>query len=165
MGAMAEQTVIDTRRSVVLPDGTDPVAVAAATARNAGKLTGLTALGATETVVLDGSPDAAEQLGQAGRDTDVVIDYLWGKPAADALYTIIPARADDGQQLTWLQIGSVAGSTSPIPSAARARYACRSSAAGRARSAPRHPRRAARPRGGNWPSASRWAVSVPSTCP
>src|SRR5271170_6417275 len=30
MGAMAEQTVIDTRRSVVLPDTTDPVAVAAA---------------------------------------------------------------------------------------------------------------------------------------
>jgi NADPH:quinone reductase-like Zn-dependent oxidoreductase len=30
MGAMAEQTVIDTRRSIVLPDGTDPVAVAAA---------------------------------------------------------------------------------------------------------------------------------------
>jgi hypothetical protein len=31
---------------------------------------------------------------------------------------IIPARADDGQQLSWLQIGSVAGATSPVPSAA-----------------------------------------------
>ena len=30
LGSMAERTVIDTRRSVVLPDGTDPVAVAAA---------------------------------------------------------------------------------------------------------------------------------------
>src|SRR6202451_413029 len=30
MGAMAEQTVIDLRRSVVLPDGSDPVAIAAA---------------------------------------------------------------------------------------------------------------------------------------
>src|ERR1700753_2195255 len=30
MGAMAEQTVIDQRRSVVLPDGTDPILVAAA---------------------------------------------------------------------------------------------------------------------------------------
>jgi NADPH:quinone reductase-like Zn-dependent oxidoreductase len=30
LGTMAEQTVIDTRRSIVLPDGTDPVAVAAA---------------------------------------------------------------------------------------------------------------------------------------
>jgi NADPH:quinone reductase-like Zn-dependent oxidoreductase len=168
IGAMAEQTVIDSRRSVVLPDDTDPVAVAAAmnpamsswvglrqrvgfqpgqkililgatgnagqlavqvaklfgarqiatAARDADKLPGLTALGATETVVLDGSPDAAEQLGQAGKDVDVVIDYLWGQPAADALYAIIPVRSDDGQQLTWLQIGSVAGATSPIPSAA-----------------------------------------------
>src|SRR6202000_1015852 len=30
MGAMAEQTVIDLRRSIVLPDGSDPVAIAAA---------------------------------------------------------------------------------------------------------------------------------------
>ena len=30
MGAMAEQTVIDTRRSIVLPESSDPVAVAAA---------------------------------------------------------------------------------------------------------------------------------------
>src|SRR6202012_415523 len=30
MGAMAEQTVVDQRRSVVLPDGTDPILVAAA---------------------------------------------------------------------------------------------------------------------------------------
>src|ERR1700733_10019029 len=30
MGAMAEQTVIDLRRSVVLPDGSDPVLIAAA---------------------------------------------------------------------------------------------------------------------------------------
>ncbi len=30
LGAMAEQTVIDTRRSIVLPSGSDPVAVAAA---------------------------------------------------------------------------------------------------------------------------------------
>src|SRR6266568_263466 len=29
LGAMAEQTVIDTRRSIVLPSGSDPVAVAA----------------------------------------------------------------------------------------------------------------------------------------
>jgi NADPH:quinone reductase-like Zn-dependent oxidoreductase len=168
MGAMAEQTVIDTRRSIVLPDGTDPIAVAAAmnpamsswvglrqrvgfqpgqkvlilgatgnagqmavqvaklfgagqvvaAGRDAGKLPGLTALGATETVALDGSPEAAEQLGHAASDVDVVIDYLWGRPAADALRAIIPARTDDSQQLTWLQIGSVAGATSPIPSAA-----------------------------------------------
>jgi NADPH:quinone reductase-like Zn-dependent oxidoreductase len=168
MGAMAERTVIDARRSIVLPDGTDPVAVAAAmnpamsswvglrqrvgfqpgqnvlilgatgnagqmavqiarlfgaglivaAAREAAKLSGLTALGATGTVVLDGSPDAAVRLGHAARDIDIVIDYLWGQPAADALRAIVPARADDSQQLTWLQVGSAAGTTSPIPSAA-----------------------------------------------
>ena len=58
------------------------------------------------------------RLGKAGEDVDVVIDYLWGEPTADALGAIIPNRADDSQQLTWLQIGSVAGSTAPIPSAA-----------------------------------------------
>ncbi len=168
MGAMAEQTIIDIRRSVVLPDDTDPVAVAAAmnpgmsswvglrqrvafqpgqkvlilgatgnagqmavqvaklfgagqivaAGRGADVLPALTALGATDIVLLDGSPDAAAQLGRAARDVDIVIDYLWGQPTADALYAIIPARTDDTQQLTWLQIGSVAGETSPIPSAA-----------------------------------------------
>jgi NADPH:quinone reductase-like Zn-dependent oxidoreductase len=168
MGAMAEQTVIDTRRSVALPDDTDPVAVAAAmnpamsswvglrqrvafepgqrvlilgatgnagqlavqvarvfgaaeiiaVGRDAGRLSALEALGATGTVALDGSPEAASRLGQAASDVDVVIDYLWGQPTADALAAIVGARADDGQQLSWLQIGSVAGATSPIPSAA-----------------------------------------------
>ncbi len=168
MGAMAEQAIIDIRRSVVLPDDADPVAVAAAmnpgmsswvglrqrvafqpgqkvlilgatgnagqmavqvaklfgagqivaAGRGADVLPELTALGATDIVLLDGSPDAAARLGRAARDVDIVIDYLWGQPTADALYAIIPARTDDTQQLTWLQIGSVAGETSPIPSAA-----------------------------------------------
>lgn len=30
LGSMAEQTVIDTRRSIVLPEDSDPIAVAAA---------------------------------------------------------------------------------------------------------------------------------------
>jgi NADPH:quinone reductase-like Zn-dependent oxidoreductase len=168
MGAMAQQTVIDVRRSIVLPADTDPVAVAAAmnpamsswiglrqrvpfqpgqnvlvlgatgnagrlavqiaklfgakqivaVGRDAEKLSALTTLGATETVLLDGGADLADRLGDAGKDVDVVIDYLWGQPTAAALYAIVPNRTDDGQQLTWLQIGSVAGKTSPIPSAA-----------------------------------------------
>ena len=164
MGAMAGQTVIDVRRSVVLPDSTDPVAVAAAmnpamsswvalrqrvpfqpgqdvlvlgatgsagrlavqiarlfgaknviaAGRDAGRLA---ALGATATVRLDG--DAGETaLGQAAADVDVVIDYLWGEPAAAAMIAVIAHRGDRGKPLSWIQIGSVAGPTAPIPSAA-----------------------------------------------
>lgn len=166
-GAMAEKTLIDTRRSVALPAGADVAKVAAAmnpamsswialqkrisfqagqrvlilgATGNAGRMAvsiahllgaakvvavgrrpdevaALTSVGATDTVVLN-RPDTAEALGALAADVDVVIDYLWGEPTADALRAIIPSRADDSQQLSWIQIGSVAGPTSPIPSAA-----------------------------------------------
>ena len=48
----------------------------------------------------------------------MVIDYLWGEPTAAAMTAIITGRADRSQPLTWIQIGSVAGATAPIPSAA-----------------------------------------------
>jgi NADPH:quinone reductase-like Zn-dependent oxidoreductase len=169
MGAMAEQTVIDTRRSVVLPEGSDPIAVAAAmnpamsswvalrqriafqagqsvlvlaatgnagrmavqvaklfgagrivaAARDAERLAELPALGATDTVLLEGDAgDIAKRLGQAAGDVDVVIDYLWGEPTASAMVAIVTARADESQPLTWIEIGSVAGPVAPIPSAA-----------------------------------------------
>jgi NADPH:quinone reductase-like Zn-dependent oxidoreductase len=169
LGAMAEQTIIDARRSIVLPAGTDPVIVAAAmnpamsswvalrrritftpgqnvlilgatgsagqlavqvaklfganqiiaAGRDAGKLAALTALGATDTVLLDGDPDkVAAQLGQAAADVDIVIDYLWGKPATAAMTAVVTDRTDRGKPLSWVQIGSVAGPTAEIPSAA-----------------------------------------------
>jgi NADPH:quinone reductase-like Zn-dependent oxidoreductase len=167
MGAMAEQTVIDTRRSIVLAEGTDPVTVAAAmnpamsswvalrqrvpfqagqdvlvlgatgnagqmavqvaqrlgagqiiaAGRDAGRLAALPALGATATVPL-GASDTADRLAKTAADVDVVLDFLWGQPAADAMIAIITNRADRGQPLTWIQIGSVAGPTAEIPSAA-----------------------------------------------
>jgi NADPH:quinone reductase-like Zn-dependent oxidoreductase len=159
MGAMADQTVVDLRRSIVLPDGADPVLIAAAmnpamsswvalrrrisfaagqkvlvlgATGNAGQLAlqvakhlgasqvigagrqseRLAALTADVTVALDGD------LGQAARDVDVVIDYVWGQPTADAMRAIVTNRSDDSQPLTWIQIGSVAGPTAEIPSAA-----------------------------------------------
>jgi NADPH:quinone reductase-like Zn-dependent oxidoreductase len=169
MGAMAEQTVIDVRRSVLLPDSTDPVAVAAAmnpamsswvalrqrvpfqpgqdvlvlgatgsagqlavqiarlfgaknviaAGRDADRLAALPALGATATVRLDGDAGAtADRLAQAAADVDVVIDYLWGEPAAAAMIAVVTHRADRGKPLSWVQIGSVAGPTAPISSAA-----------------------------------------------
>jgi len=160
MGAMAEQTVIDLRRSIVLPASTDPVAVAAAmnpamsswialrqrtrfqtgqdvlvlgatgnagamalqvarhlgagqviaAARDERKLAALAALGTAATVPLADIKAAA--------DVDVVIDYLWGEPAAAAMAAIVTGRADRGKPLTWIQIGAVAGATAAIPSAA-----------------------------------------------
>lgn len=169
VGAMAEQTVIDTSRSIVLPEDADPITVAAAmnpamsswvalrqrvpfqagqnvlvlgatgnagqmavqiakrlganqviaAERNPGRLAGLPALGATGTVVLDGDADrVAGRLGQVAADVDVVIDYLWGEPAAAAMVALVTGRADRGQPLAWIQVGSVAGSTASIPSAA-----------------------------------------------
>jgi NADPH:quinone reductase-like Zn-dependent oxidoreductase len=169
MGAMAEQTVVDVRRSVVLPESSDPIAVAAAmnpamsswvalrqrinfeagqsvlvlaatgnagkmavqiaklfgagrivaAARSADRLAELPELGATDTVLLEGeADDIAKRLGQAAGDVDVVIDYLWGEPGAAAMIAVVTARADEGQPLTWIQVGSVAGPVAPIPSAA-----------------------------------------------
>ena len=49
---------------------------------------------------------------------DVVLDYLWGEPAVAAMVALVTGRADRGQPLSWIQIGSVAGPTAAIPSAA-----------------------------------------------
>jgi NADPH:quinone reductase-like Zn-dependent oxidoreductase len=169
MGAMAEQTVIDRRRSIILPEGCDPVLVAAAmnpamsswvalrrridfapgqsvlvlgATGNAGlmavqvakhlgagrviaagrrpdRLDLLPGLGADTTVSLLGEPaEVARRLGEVARDVDVVIDYIWGKPTADAMRAIVTRRTDPGQPLAWVEIGSVAGPTASIPSAA-----------------------------------------------
>jgi NADPH:quinone reductase-like Zn-dependent oxidoreductase len=169
MGAMAEQTVVDLRRSVVLPDHSDPVLIAAAmnpamsswvalrrrisfrpgqsvlvlaatgsagriavqiakrlgasqvigAGRRPERLAALSDLGADATVSLDGDPaDVADRLGQTAGDVDVVIDYLWGQPTADAMAAVVMNRTDPGRLLTWIQVGSVAGPTAAIPSAA-----------------------------------------------
>lgn len=90
-----------------------------AAGRGASRMRDLTDLGATRVIELaDDSAGVSEQLADAGKSIDVVIDLLWGEPTRDAMYAIIPNRADDSQLLTWVQIGSVAGLESPIPSAA-----------------------------------------------
>src|SRR5271163_207242 len=167
VGAMAEQTVIDLRRSIVLPDDTDPVLVAAAmnpamsswvalrrrinfepgqtvlilgatgssgqmavqivkrlgaghvigAGRNAQRLSTLTDLGADSTVQLDDAT-AVSDLARAARDVDVVIDYLWGPITADVMAGIAGNRSDPGHPLSWIEIGSVAGPSAEILSAA-----------------------------------------------
>jgi NADPH:quinone reductase-like Zn-dependent oxidoreductase len=169
VGPMATRTVIDTRRSVVLPDCTDVVKIAAAmnpamsawvalrrrvpiqagqavlvlgATGNAGqmaiqvakrlgagrvvgagrdqtRLATLPGIGADATVALTDDADAtAAALAAAASEVDLVIDYLWGEPAAAAIMALLPARADRSRAMNWIQIGSMAGPTIQLPSVA-----------------------------------------------
>lgn len=160
LGTFAERTVIDVRRSVVLPDHVDPVRIAAAmnpgmsswvalrrritfrqgqrvlilgatgsagrmavqiakrfgaaqvfaAGRDAIRLNSLPDLGADQALTFDEIAAAA--------DVDVVLDFVWGAPTADAMLAMLMARADRSAPLTWIQIGSMAGESAPIPSVA-----------------------------------------------
>jgi NADPH:quinone reductase-like Zn-dependent oxidoreductase len=169
IGTMAEQTIIDVRRSVELPGDADPVLIAAAmnpamsswialrrrisfqpgqkimilgatgsagqmavqiarylgasqviaAGRDQRRLDQLPALGADVIVSLAGDPGPANaRLGEAAADADVVIDYLWGQPAADGITALLTRRPDRNVALTWIQIGAVAGRTALLESAA-----------------------------------------------
>ena len=168
-GPMATRTVIDTRRSVLLPDGADAVKIAAAVnpamsawvalrrrvpiragqsvlvlgatgsagqmavqvakrlgagrvvgaGRDQARLATLPRVGADATVALAGDAAAgAAALAAAASEVDLVIDYLWGKPASEAIMALLRARADRSRALNWIQIGSVAGPTIELPSVA-----------------------------------------------
>jgi NADPH:quinone reductase-like Zn-dependent oxidoreductase len=81
-----------------------------AAGRDPQRLAPLRALGADAVCTLDDLTAAA--------DVDVVLDYVWGAPTARAMADVLTARADRAAQLTWVQIGSVAGLEAPVPSAA-----------------------------------------------
>ncbi|GLY97845.1 zinc-binding alcohol dehydrogenase family protein [Actinoplanes sp. NBRC 103695] len=164
-GPMATHAVVDVRRSVPIPAGTDlpriaagmnpamsswvalrrrvpiapgqsvlilgatgnagQMAVQIARRLGAGRVVGagrdrtrlarLPDLGADDIVALDDGPGA---LAEAAADVDLVLDYLWGKPAGDAILTLLRARADRSREMNWIQIGSVAGPTIQLPSVA-----------------------------------------------
>jgi NADPH:quinone reductase-like Zn-dependent oxidoreductase len=87
--------------------------------RDAGRLRSLIPAGADDVVQLTDDADAtAEALAAAGAETDIVLDYLWGKPAQQAIMALLTARSDRSRQLDWIQIGAVAGATIELPSAA-----------------------------------------------
>jgi NADPH:quinone reductase-like Zn-dependent oxidoreductase len=168
VGSMAERTVIDARRSIVLSDGTDPPRIAAgmnpgmsswialtrrlawevgqsilvlgatgnagrmavqvakhlgashviAAGRDQERLKLLLSLGADIVVPIVGQSDVvSETLGEAAADVDVVLDYVWGQPALDAMVGIIRARLDRSRRLSWIQMGAQAGATLELPSA------------------------------------------------
>lgn len=169
LGTFAKKAVVDLRRSVPLPEGVDPVLIAAAmnpamsswvalrrrvdfqpgqevlvlgatgnagqmavqigkllgasqvigAGRDRDRLNSLSSLGADVIVSLSGDPEvAAKRLGEAASEVDIVIDYLWGKPAEFAMISMLTQRRDRSRALTWIQIGSVAGATAAVPSAA-----------------------------------------------
>jgi NADPH:quinone reductase-like Zn-dependent oxidoreductase len=87
--------------------------------RNTDRLAGLPAIGADEVVALGDDPAAtAARLADAAAEVDVVIDYLWGEPAAAAIMALLKARADRSRAMNWIQIGSMAGPTIELPSVA-----------------------------------------------
>jgi NADPH:quinone reductase-like Zn-dependent oxidoreductase len=89
-----------------------------AAGRDADRLALLTDLGADETVSLVGEDDVVDRaLGQAAATVDLVIDYTWGAPTQRALPAVIAHRRDEGQSLTWLQIGAIAGPSIELHSA------------------------------------------------
>ncbi|MFL6156338.1 MAG: zinc-binding alcohol dehydrogenase family protein [Marmoricola sp.] len=158
-GSMSERVLIDPRRSVVLPEDADPLAIAAGmnpamsswvalrrridfaggtvlvtgASGNAGRMAIQVArhLGASEVFgVARSRHDLVAHLGATpiafdddegiakASDVDVVLDYVWGEPAAELIAALITAREDRGRRLDWVEIGSMGGLVAPIPSAA-----------------------------------------------
>ncbi|WP_339224318.1 zinc-binding alcohol dehydrogenase family protein [Paenibacillus sp. FSL H8-0332] len=90
-----------------------------AAGRNPERLRSLTQHGADVVLSLAGDPmTAARSLGEASAEVDIVLDYLWGEPAALSMLPILTRRSDRSRLLTWIQIGSMAGADAAIPSAA-----------------------------------------------
>jgi NADPH:quinone reductase-like Zn-dependent oxidoreductase len=87
--------------------------------RDLNRLDALTALGADEVVPLTGDADATGRaLGAAAGEADIVLDYVWGKPAQQAIMALLSARSDRSRAMNWIQIGAMAGPTIELPSVA-----------------------------------------------
>ncbi|WP_433516563.1 quinone oxidoreductase family protein [Nonomuraea sp. CA-143628] len=96
--------------------------------RDKDRLALLPGIGADATVALTdtaetdtagpGTTEADAALAEAAAEVDLVIDYLWGRPAASAIMALLMGRADRSRELNWIQIGSMAGPTIELPSVA-----------------------------------------------
>jgi NADPH:quinone reductase-like Zn-dependent oxidoreductase len=73
--------------------------------------------GADEIVSLLGDREAvAEAIGKAAGESDIVLDYLWSEPAAEAMKALVKARRDRSRPLDWVQIGAITGPKLDLPS-------------------------------------------------
>jgi NADPH:quinone reductase-like Zn-dependent oxidoreductase len=87
--------------------------------RDLGRLRALVATGADDIVQLTDDSDATgEALAAAAAEVDIVIDYLWGRPAQQAIMALLTARSDRSRALDWIQIGATAGPAIELPSVA-----------------------------------------------
>jgi len=87
--------------------------------RNLERLNALREVDADRIVQLTDDADATgKALADAAADVDIVIDYLWGKPALQTIMALLRARSDRSRQLNWIQIGAIAGPTIELPSVA-----------------------------------------------
>jgi NADPH:quinone reductase-like Zn-dependent oxidoreductase len=87
--------------------------------RDLDRLSALGSVGADELVQLTDDADAtAEALATAAAEVDIVIDYVWGKPAQQAMMAVLTARSDRSRAIDWIQIGAMAGPTIELPSVA-----------------------------------------------
>jgi NADPH:quinone reductase-like Zn-dependent oxidoreductase len=87
-----------------------------AAGRDAERLERLREVGADALISLFGSADDVVRAYAAAADVDVVIDYLWGAPAEQAMSALLTQRADRSRSLTWVHIGAVAGLSIDLPS-------------------------------------------------
>ena len=87
--------------------------------RDLDRLRALTAAGADDVVQLtDDQTATGDALAAAAAEVDIVIDYLWGKPAQQAISALLTARSDRSRAMNWIQIGAVAGATIELASVA-----------------------------------------------
>jgi NADPH:quinone reductase-like Zn-dependent oxidoreductase len=87
--------------------------------RDADRLRALTSVGADDIVRLTEDAEATSTaLARAAAEVDIVIDYLWGKPAERAIMALLSARSDRSRALNWIQIGAMAGPTLELASVA-----------------------------------------------
>jgi NADPH:quinone reductase-like Zn-dependent oxidoreductase len=107
-GAMAVQVAKRLGAAYVVGAGRDPE-----------RLDALTSFGADNLVRLtDEAGATGEALGEAAADVDIVLDYVWGQPAQEAIVALLTARSDRSRALDWVQIGAIAGPTIELPSVA-----------------------------------------------
>ena len=89
-----------------------------AAGRNADSLARATELGADATVTL--ADDLAGPLAEAaGPDGayDIVLDYLWGPPAATVLQALVANKVDPHRPVRFVNIGNLAGAELALPAA------------------------------------------------